>query len=119
MMNAFLQPNIIDLWSSFFSHPKTFFSFTSSTLIAAAMGVAYALVGRAIYPKQNISPLNYSLWFAIAFQIKQSIRFVEDRYDSFLGDEGSLDQLKSISKKDLCLKDRLRFNFWKLIEIKD
>jgi hypothetical protein len=50
--------------------PNMFYGRAGSILTAAVMGGCYGLVGRVISPKANIRPLNYVVWFSVAFQIK-------------------------------------------------
>lgn len=105
--------------SGFLPTPKSFYSSARSTFVAAMVGGAYGLVGRVIYPKQGIFPVNYTLWFAGAFQIKECFELFQRHFKVFLGVTDYLEQLEYIPENELDLEDQLRHQIWKIIQLKN
>lgn len=99
--------------------PSRFFTSVGSTFLAAALGGAYGLIGRVVYPKAGISPLHYSVWFALAFQIKEFIIAIESNFDHFLGVKDRLEKLEQVPEDELDVNDLIRFHTWKFIQLKN
>jgi hypothetical protein len=87
--------------------------------VAAATGYVYGLAGRVVYPNTGISPLHYSIWFTLAFQIKQFVHLLEGNFHDFLGVRSYLEQLEELSEDELDLSDLLRYHCWKIIQLKN
>jgi hypothetical protein len=99
--------------------PHRFYSSASSTLVAAAVGGTYGLIGRVVYPNAGIVPLHYALWFVLAFQIKQIVFVSENKFEEFLGVGAYLDKLEHIPEDDLDLDDLIRYHCWRVIQLKN
>lgn len=95
------------------------FSSVGSTLLSAAIGGAYGLIGRVIYPKAGISPLHYAIWFVLAFQIKQFILSAQCHFGNFLGVKDYLEELENVPEDELDLHDLVRYHSWKVIQLKN
>lgn len=99
--------------------PDRFFSSVGSGIVAAGAGYVYGYIGRAIYPHTGISPLNYAVGFALAFQIKQFVLLLEGQFFDFLGVGSYLEKLEKLSESELDLEDFVRCRCWKLIQFKN
>lgn len=103
----------------FIPNPQKLYAKSYSTVAAAAFGAVYGLVGRVIYPQAGIIPLNYAVWFAIAYQIKQIVHLLESTFDQFLGIGTYLDELEEMDEYDLDLTDRIRCRCWQAVWMKN
>ncbi len=101
-----------------FIAPDRFYNGAGSAITAAAIGGVYGLIGRVIYPKAGISPLNYAIWFLLAYQIKLAINLLETRFDDFIGVGAYLEALERVPEDQLDLKDQFRYHCWKVIQLK-
>lgn len=99
--------------------PDRIFSSVRSGVVAAGAGYAYGYIGRVIYPNSGISPLNYAVGFALAFQIKQFAVLLEDDFRDFLGVGNYLENLEKLSESELDLEDFVRCRCWKMIQFKN
>lgn len=108
-----------DNWNRFIPSPERLPSFASSMVIAAAIGGGYGLIGRVVYPRAGISPLNYAIWFATAYQIKECFHFAEKYLEGFLGVGAYLEKLEKIPEDQLDLQDQIRYHSWKMINLKN
>jgi hypothetical protein len=99
--------------------PHRFFASAGSTVVAAAVGGGYGLLGRVIYPNAGISPLHYSIWFVFAYQIQQIALLLERKFHDFLGVRSYLEKLEQLSEDDLDLSDLVRYHCWKVIQLKN
>jgi hypothetical protein len=103
----------------FIPAPHRLYSFGGSTFVAAGIGYGYGLIGRAVYPKAGITPLNYAIWFAVAYQIKQCIDLTENRFQNFLRFKAYLEDLERTPEDQLDLKNQIRYHCWRVIQLKN
>lgn len=87
----------------------------SSLILAGAVGGAYGLIGRVVYPRAGIIPLHYSLWFALAYLISSCVRHVENRFEQFMGKPNIENQKPS----DMDVFDQIRYHAWRVILVRD
>jgi hypothetical protein len=106
-------------WSHFLPAPARLYSSAGSTIVAAAIGGIYGLAGRVIYPKAGISSLNYAVWFACAFQIKECINLLEFHFESFMGVSAYFEELEKTPEDQLNLKDKIRYHCWRIVHLKN
>ena len=97
--------------------PDRFYTSAAGSLAGAALlGAATGLAGRVIYPTSGISPLHYSIWFSIAFEIKYGYDCVKAYLEQLLKKGPSL---KGTEDEELGWGDCLRRHYWRLIARKD
>lgn len=113
-MSYLMGLNLFDLC---FPAPFYVYSFAGSLVVAPALGAAYGLIGRVSYPNAGISPLNYSVWFTVAFQIKMLIDKVESFFENKLKDY--LKGIENIPEDQLELQNNLKVRLWKVIRFKN
>jgi hypothetical protein len=112
-------------WESFIPDPSHFYSSANifccsagSMVAAAAFGGTYGLIGRVIYPQAGIIPFHYAIWFTVAFQIKTCINLLESHFALFLSLEKYFEKLESVSEHGFGIKDRIRYQCWKVIHLR-
>lgn len=62
---------MIDSINRVITTPSYLYNQVETVGLAAVAGGTYGLVGRKIFPKTGINPINYAVWFIVAFQIKK------------------------------------------------
>lgn len=116
-------PNSIKFYSANLTNliptPSRLYSSAGSSLVAALIGGGYGLIGRVIYPQAGIFPVNYAIWFAVAFQIKECINLLETRVENYMHLGKYLVKLERISEDSLDLEDKILCRCWKLIQFKN
>lgn len=99
--------------------PDRLYSAAGSIFVAAAIGASYGLIGRVMRPNAGFSPLNFALWFTIAYQIKHYVHFSEKYFVRFLGVKSYLKELEHVPEDELDLEDQVRYHCWRVIQIKN
>lgn len=99
--------------------PGHLFTSVGSLGLAAAVGGTYGLIGRVISPQSGINPINYAIWFVVAYQIKQLYERLEVEGKHFLGARHYFNYLERLDDDEMSFGDQLRFACWKVIVVKD
>lgn len=108
--------NLLDLC---FPAPYYFYSVAGSVVTAPALGLSYGLIGRVTYPNAGIIPMNYAIWFTIAYQIKYVIQKLENLFEQYLGVKAYLKTLEKTPEDQLDLQNKFRVRCWKVIRFKN
>ncbi len=103
----------------FIPAPSHLFTSVGSFGLAAVFGGAYGLIGRAVYPQSGINPINYAVWFVVAYQVKQLFQRLELEGGNFLGARHYFDYLERQDDREMAVSDQLRLTCWKVIVVKD
>lgn len=107
----------LNLFDLCFPAPFYVYSFAGSIVVASALGAAYGLIGRVSYPSAGISPLNYAVWFTVAYQIKTVIDKIENYFENGLKDY--LKGVENIPEDQLKVQNNLKVRLWKVIRFKN
>ncbi len=106
-------------WNRMIPGPERLHASAGSLLVAGAMGGAYGLIGRVVYPKAGIIPLHYAIWFAAAYQIQETFILLKNHFEDFLGVTAYLEKLEQIPEDELELDDQIRYHCWKIMSLKN
>ena len=96
--------------------PASLFQSVGSMGLAAAAGAGYGVVARFIAPNAGIYPLNYAVWFVVAYKIKEILNLCEEQANIFLGNET---QQSDLSIQTISWADSVHQTVWKMIHIKN
>lgn len=103
----------------FIPGPERFFKPAGNVVAAAAFGASYGLIGRVLYPKDAIYPVEYALWFTVAFQIKSVILMCEDQCEQFLGVGTYFSKWDKPPSEPVTWRDHIRSRCWKIVVVRN
>lgn len=101
----------------FAPQPDRLYGLAGSTVLAAVIGCTYGLIGRVVYPSSGIYPLNYALWFAVAFQINHFINKIDFSFKKFIHRGNYFQEGISVTRSNL--EGIIRRKCWKMNRLKN
>jgi hypothetical protein len=82
----------------FVTTPTYLFNQADSSHFALVIGGTYGLLGRAVFPQKGINPINYAIWFVVAFQIKKLIQNWETQLSQNLNSDAAPNEHKLLPR---------------------